>query len=94
MRYRFDSYYVCFARIVQWREHGSSKAMILVRFQVWVFIFGEVTEMDYCTSLENWQPSVMAVRGFESHPLRSWMGGRVGLMRRIANPVYMLIRVS
>ena len=50
--------------------------------------------MDYCTSLENWQPSVMAVRGFESHPLRSWMGGRVGLMRRIANPVYMLIRVS
>lgn len=33
-----------FARIVQWREHGSSKAMILVRFQVWVFIFGEVAE--------------------------------------------------
>lgn len=68
--------------------------MILVRFQVWVFIFGEVAEMDYRTSPENWQPSVMAVRGFESHPLRSWMGGRVGLMRRIANPVYMLIRVS
>lgn len=59
-----------FARIVQWREHGSSKAMILVRFQVWVFIFGEVAEMDYRTSPENWQPSVMAVRGFESHPLR------------------------
>ena len=70
MRYRFDSYYVCFARIVQWREHGSSKAMILVRFQVGVFIFGEVAEMDYCTGLENQQPSVMAVRGFESHPLR------------------------
>lgn len=26
--------------------------------------------LDYCTSLENWQPSVMAVRGFKSHPLR------------------------
>ena len=59
-----------------------------------VYFFGEVAEMDYCTSPENWQPSVMAVRGFESHPLRSWMGGRVGLMRRTANPVYMLIRVS
>ena len=32
-----------FARIVQWREHGSSKAMILVRFQVWVLIFGVIT---------------------------------------------------
>lgn len=30
-----------FARIV--REHGSSKAMILVRFQVWVLIFGVIT---------------------------------------------------
>lgn len=24
----------------------------------------------YCTSLENWQPSEMAVRGFKSHPCR------------------------
>lgn len=32
-----------FAHIVQWREHGSSKAMILVRFQVWVLIFGVIT---------------------------------------------------
>lgn len=32
-----------FACIVQWREHGSSKAMILVRFQVWVLIFGVIT---------------------------------------------------
>lgn len=32
-----------FTRIVQWKEHGSSKAMILVRFQVWVLIFGVIT---------------------------------------------------
>ena len=38
-----------FARIVQWIEHGSSKAMILVRFQVWVFIF-----------LERWQRWIIA----------------------------------
>lgn len=48
--------------------------MILVRFQVWVFILERWQSLDYCTSLENWQPSVMAVRGFKSHPLR-FIGG-------------------
>ena len=34
--------------------------------------------LDYCTSLENWQPSVMAVRGFKSHPLRFYSYNQFG----------------
>ena len=42
------------------------------------YYFGEVVELVYGTSLENWRAFV-AYRGFESHPLRQKIKGHIML---------------
>lgn len=59
-----------FARIVQWIEHGSSKAMILVRFQVWVLIFGVITLTGKGVVLKTTSNRSDTAWGFESLSLR------------------------